>query len=175
MSHVDVARLRPLRLVDQVAERPAEALLQDVRVPRFHVGAAPLPAHDEALHHELADGLPDGRAAYLEFGGQFVFAQQLAANGIDPVLDALPEDPRDLVVKRERLRVVNHLRTLSSMADRPAQPKTRVARTRSSWLGMGSQPRDSMRRKLSSSWMTSVNDQDGTCGTPSPPLEYQLP
>jgi hypothetical protein len=69
VGHVDVPRLRPLRLVDQVTERPAEPLLQDVRVPCLDVGAAPLAAHDEAFHHELADGLPYGGAAHLELGG----------------------------------------------------------------------------------------------------------
>src|SRR6185437_12361037 len=117
------ARLGPLRLVDQVPERAAEALLQDARVARLHEGAPALPAHDQLFHHQLAHGLPDGRAAHLELGGQLVLGQELAADGVDAVLDALPEDARDLVVERERLRVVNHQRTLSSMAagDRSAE------------------------------------------------------
>ena len=102
-----------LRILDR-SRLPIEELEHEaVGAVQRHEGAAPLAAHDEALHHELADGLPDGGAAHVELGGQFVFTQQLAADGVDPVFDALPEYPRDLVVERERLRVVNHERTLS--------------------------------------------------------------
>ncbi len=98
--------------MDKVAKRTAETLLQNVRVPRFDIGPAALAAHDKALHYEFAHGLANRRAANLEFRGKFVLGQQLAADGIDPVLDALPEDTRDLVVQREGLRVVNHQQTL---------------------------------------------------------------
>ncbi len=82
---------------------------------RLHEGAAPLPPHDPALHHEFADGLPNRGAAYLEFGGQLVFGKQPAADGIDSVVDSLPENARYLVVERERLRIIDHRITYGSL------------------------------------------------------------
>jgi len=91
-----------VRLADEVAERAAEPLLEHGGRAGLDVGAAALPSDDESGVDELADGLPDGRAADRELRGELVLRGEPGSRRIDGVRDSLPEYARDLVVERER-------------------------------------------------------------------------